>query len=267
MNRANNHDRQRMAVDILNASILLIKLEGSRFDYYKQKAWERDEILTSRGLELMEEAFRDVNPMEWRINILKCDDFHRITVSRISSHNEYNDIIPVDATTRSQFGMCTCGKPKKDGVPCRHMVVIAMLSKIEGLTRTHIMPYWWTTAHWQAQFAIDVYCQTDISLNTVKSMTIADDRLRCCPLWAAAKKKGRPKEDVCEKSVADHIKELAKKKRSRRTKFFCIICHKFDHNMADCFQNPANQLSTLEEGTSLEEGTDIFGEDYEEGKV
>jgi hypothetical protein len=104
-----------------------------------------------------------------------------------------------------------CGEPKKDGVPCRHMVVIAMSLKIEGLTRTHIMPYWWTTAHWRAQFAMDVYCPTDISLNTVKSMTIADDHLWYYPLWAAAKKKGRPKEDVREKSVADHMKELAKK--------------------------------------------------------
>ncbi len=267
MNKADNLARQRTAVNILNASILLIKLEGSRFDYYKQKAWERDEILTSCGLELMEKAFRDVNPIEWRINIMKCDDFHRITVSRISSQNEYNVIIPVEETMGSRFGTCTCGKPKKDGVPYKHMVVIAMLSKIEGLTRTHIMPYWWTTAHWRAQFAMDVYCPTDISLNTVKSMTIADHRSRYCPSWAAAKKKGRPKEDVREKSVADHIKELAKKKRSRRTKFFCGICHKFDHNMADCFQNPANRLSKLEEGSTLEEGTDIFGEDCQEGKA
>ncbi len=87
---------------------------------------------------------------------------------------------------------------------------------------------------------MDVYCPTDISLNTVKSMTIADDHLWYGPSWAAAKKKRWPKEDVHEKSVADHIKELAKKKQSRRTKFFCRICHKFDHNMADCFQNPAN---------------------------
>ncbi len=150
MNRANNLARQRTAVHILNALILLIKLEGSRFDYYKQKAWERDEILTSRGLEFMEEAFRDVNLMEWRINIVKCDNFHRITVSRTSSTNEYKVIIPEEETMGLQFGTCTCGKPKKDGVPCRHMVVISMSLKIEGLTRNHIMPCWWTTAHWRA---------------------------------------------------------------------------------------------------------------------
>jgi hypothetical protein len=76
-----------------------------------------------------------------------------------------------------------------------------------------------------------------------------------------SKEKGWPKADVCEKSVVDHIKESAKKKQSRRTKFYCRICHKFDHNMADCFQNPANQLSTLKEGT------DKFGEDGQEGKA
>ncbi len=37
--------------------------------------------------------------------------------------------------------------------------------------------------------------------------------------------------------------------------------------MADCFQNPANQLITLEEGSTLEEGTDKFGEDCQEGKA
>ncbi len=101
MNRANNLARQRMAVDILNALIILIKLEGSKFVYYKQKAWERDEILTNHGLELIEEAFQDVNQMEWRINIVKCDNFHRITVSRMTSTKEYKVIIPVEETMGS----------------------------------------------------------------------------------------------------------------------------------------------------------------------
>ena len=67
--------------------------------------------------------------------------------------------------------------------------------------------------------------------------------------------------DIREKSVVDHIEELVQKKQSRRTKFYCRICHKFDHNMADCFQNPANQQSTLKKGV------DKFGEDGQEGKV
>jgi hypothetical protein len=210
----------------------------------------------------MEEAFRDVNLMEYRISMNKCDTFHRITVSRMTSTNEYTVIIPVEETMGSRFGTCTCGKPKTDGVPCRHMVVVAMSSKIEGLTRIQIMPYWWTTAHWRAQYAMDVYCKTDISLNTVKSMTVPEDRLRYCPSWTAAKKKGRPKADNREKSLVDHIADSAKKKRgSRRTKLYCRICHKFDHNMVDCFQNPGNQQSTLKEAT------DDVGEEGQEGNV
>ena len=93
------------------------------------------------------------------------------------------------------------------------------------------MPYWWTTAHLQAQCAMDVYCPTDISLNRVKSMTVPKDCLRYCPPWVAAKKKGRPKADNRKKSVVDHILESALKKQGRRTKLYCRIC-----NMADFFR-------------------------------
>ena len=65
---------------------------------------------------------------------------------------------------------------------------------------------------------MDVYYPTDISLNTVKSMTVPEDHLRYCPSWTAAKKKGQPKVDNREKSLVDHISESAKKKRGRRTK-------------------------------------------------
>jgi hypothetical protein len=152
MNRVDAVARQHAAVDVLNAMILLItKLEGSQFEFYKQKAWSREEILTNGGIELMEEAFKDVNQREYRLNITNCDTYHRITMSRMTSTNEYTVIIPVDEFKGTRFGSCTCGKPKTDGIPCKHMVVVAMSSKIKGLTRMHVMPYWWTTEHWQDQ--------------------------------------------------------------------------------------------------------------------
>ncbi len=52
----------------------------------------------------------------------------------------------------------------------------------------------------------------------------------------------------------------------KRKAFTDRDCHR-RHNMADCFQNPANQLITLEEGSTLEEGMDKFGEDCQEGKA
>ena len=65
MNRANSVARKRAAVDVLNTMILLVKLEGSQFDFYKKKAWSCKDILTNRGAELMEEAFKDVNLREY----------------------------------------------------------------------------------------------------------------------------------------------------------------------------------------------------------
>ncbi len=86
MNKANLLARQRAAVDILNAVILLIKLEGERFNWHKQKAWDRDnQYLTELGLELMEEAFADVHIRDYMINITKAKTVHKCTVSRMKS--------------------------------------------------------------------------------------------------------------------------------------------------------------------------------------
>jgi hypothetical protein len=76
MNRANAVARQRTAVDVLNAMILVIKLEGYQFEYYKQKAWSCEEKLTNHGMELMEESFKDVNHREYQLDITNCDTFH-----------------------------------------------------------------------------------------------------------------------------------------------------------------------------------------------
>ncbi len=84
MNKANQLARQRTAVDILNAVILLIKLEGERFNWHKQKAWEMDnQLLTELGLELMEEAFADVDIRDFWINITTGKTVHKCTVSRM----------------------------------------------------------------------------------------------------------------------------------------------------------------------------------------
>jgi len=81
MNQANSVARERTAVDVLNAMILHVKLEGARFKFYKQKAWSRDEILTTRGMDLMEEVFRDINLREYKLNVMNCNTFHRVTVN------------------------------------------------------------------------------------------------------------------------------------------------------------------------------------------
>ena len=243
MNWANNLARERTAVDCLNAILIILKLEGKRFDLFKQEAWGRDDmVLTTRGLDLMEDAFMDVDICDYRLNVTHEETSHRCTVSRLLSNNQYIVNIPIEEDScGSRFGTCTCGKPAKDGLPCQHMVVVVKGIAIEGLIRVSIMPYWWTTSHWRAQYAVDEYCRTDVSLANIKATHHPDDKLRYCPGFVSVKK-GRPKKNARKMSVMDHIEEAANKKRKRRKKMFCKICHKFNHDTTECFKNPQNQL-------------------------
>ncbi len=152
----------------------------------------------------------------------------------------------------SRFGPCTCGKPTTDGVPCKHMVAIVKASKIEGLSRIQIIPYWLTSAYWQAQYAADVYCRTDVLMNAIKTTSNPEDDLRYCLAWTAGNKKGWPKKNIRQKSVIDLVEESSSNKCKQRRKMFYIICQKFNHTTADCFKNPANQLQTIGEALESE---------------
>ena len=80
-----------------------------------------------------------------------------------------------------------------------------------------------------------------MSLANIKATHHPDDKLRYCPGFVSVKK-GRPKKNDRKMSVMDHIEEAANKKRKRRKKMFCKICHKFNHDTTECFKNPQNQL-------------------------
>ena len=58
-------------------------------------------------MDLMEEAFRDVSVRDYRINITECNTFHRITVSHMTSANEYVVTIPMQERMGARFGTCT----------------------------------------------------------------------------------------------------------------------------------------------------------------
>jgi hypothetical protein len=235
MKNANDLARQKAAVDILNAAIKNIQLEGERFAWWKQQAWNRDQLLTDHGMAIMEEAFKDVNVHDYALTVAETEIYTEATVMRnaVNSKN-YTVRLPKEERLGSGFGSCTCGKPAKDGIPYQHMVILVKSYAGNGLTRIGIMPYWWTTAHWQAQYPEDLYCRTEITMESVQAMSNPEDDLRFCPSWSAAKKKGRPKKNKRIKSVMDHIEESAKKKRKRRVRYFCKICQKFNHNTQDC---------------------------------
>ena len=166
------------------------------------------------------------------------DDHYEATVSSLATNsNDYHVTIPKVSTGGSRFGKCTCGIPKRDGIPCVHMIVLAKGGHINdaGFTRLSVMPSWLSTSVWRSQFPEDSVCRGDISIQSVKNKYPPDDTLRYSPDWAAPKKAGRPKKDAKRKlGVMDEVA------RKRKKTLWCEICHKFNHNTRDCFKNPSN---------------------------
>jgi hypothetical protein len=70
MNRANQVARQRTAVDVLNGVILLLKLEAEQFHRYKQLAWQQEDVLTDKGMKLMEECFDSMNVRDYQMTVV-----------------------------------------------------------------------------------------------------------------------------------------------------------------------------------------------------
>jgi len=51
------------------------------------------------------------------------------------------------------------------------------------------------------------------------------------------------------------------KKRKRRVKYFCKICHKFNHNTQDCWKNPENKATNTQGSTDVGDGgDDVIGD-------
>jgi hypothetical protein len=142
----------------------------------------------------MAQAFEDVNAREYRMTVLQDVTSYTVSVSRnAAGSREYIVKLPKIAYNGSHFGACTCGVHSKEGIPCLHMVVIVKSSNIPHLTRSSIMPFFWSTAHWKNQYSLDVDWRTEMSINTVKATARLDKKIRCCPDWSASDKPGRPK--------------------------------------------------------------------------
>ncbi len=162
----------------------------------------------------MEEAFQDVNIQDFKVHLAENNDHHTAIVSKKSaSDREYSAIIPKSDTLGSRFGKCTCGFPKKEGIPCQHMMAVSKLGRIAGLTRAAVMPHWYTTAQWCNQFPEKTYIDTQQTLQSIKTKSTPHDKLGYFLNWLGSQKKDRPKKDKHRKRIADHIEQSAKKKR------------------------------------------------------
>jgi hypothetical protein len=99
MDRANSMARKKAAVDILNAAILILKLEEEQFASYKQQAWDRAEVLTDYGRNLMEEAFTNVHIRDYKMQLTEVNNKYVAKVKKfIANANEFIVTLPKSAT-------------------------------------------------------------------------------------------------------------------------------------------------------------------------
>jgi len=85
--------REKVAVDPINALALLLQMEVKRFNAKKGKAWNWNKELTPHGRKLSEEAFKEINPREYQINInQQGDEQWNCCVSKLTSTNKYQSL-------------------------------------------------------------------------------------------------------------------------------------------------------------------------------
>ncbi len=88
MNRANKDIRQKTAVDILNATLILLMKESTWYNKQQDLGWNHTCALYPKGMELMEEAFNNVNVQDFKVHSTENKNEHTAIVSKKSTSHE-----------------------------------------------------------------------------------------------------------------------------------------------------------------------------------
>ena len=83
INHANLRVQQRMAVNIIYMTMILIKLESGWFEQKKAISWDTDKILTPMGWVKHEESFKDVNLRNYEVSVVKEEDCTICKVTKV----------------------------------------------------------------------------------------------------------------------------------------------------------------------------------------
>jgi len=123
MNSANQDMRAQMAVDLLNAGILSIKLEVNRYYKMKKKVWGGSSILTPRGIEEYKATFTHLHPGHFSFHLKDYHDNIEMSVKLLNVTGKRKEVVtlPKEPVSGSHFGTCTCGAAQTDAVPCEHV--------------------------------------------------------------------------------------------------------------------------------------------------
>jgi hypothetical protein len=194
INRANQHAQERMVVDVVNATMVLVNLENRRFTQKREFAWNSNDVLTPKGKALRDKAFKDIDDNKYDITVETGDQFAKCSVRKVGANTKmYLAIILLAEVEGSRFGSCSCGVTQVMGVPCKHMVAVLKSGVIEGFGENNIMPVWWMTTTLKHQFPLDVEVGENMDIDWLKTKGEPDSNLRHCPAMAASNKSGHPK--------------------------------------------------------------------------
>jgi len=115
MNQSNDEARGKNAANPLNAALVILKKEGTRFlqgqsDAHKVSRFSNC-LLTPKGLAIMEEIFVKCDPSIYRMQMTDLLDSHKFVISKKSTTmREYIIVLPkMPLDHGSKFGSCTCG--------------------------------------------------------------------------------------------------------------------------------------------------------------
>jgi hypothetical protein len=103
MNAENKSIRERSAVDVVNAVILLMKLEKNRHQGMTEAAWKHDHVLTPRGIALSEEASKQVP--NFRAYTISAADYGKCQKFSVKG-NHPNSVTQSVMITREPFYGC-----------------------------------------------------------------------------------------------------------------------------------------------------------------
>jgi hypothetical protein len=242
MNAVNQEICSRIAVCSVNATMLSIKAECKRFRYQRAAAWSSSNELTPRGEQEYKEVFEGVNYRDFSINVVDRGNIGlEISVMRnvVGGRHANTVRIPKEPTKGSYFGRCTCGLPQHNAIPCKHMAVVVVSSRIPVLSRTNIMPFWWMRAQWQEQLGKDVLAECFANMEVIRAEFQPDENNRYCPVWSAPNKAGRPAKNKRKKLLLEQAK--GKRTKARPLTRFCQLCWKYNHCTIDCWVQEKNK--------------------------
>ena len=105
-------------------------MEAECVEKKKDKVWTHDHPLTPRGIEIVEEIYKDTNHCEYQMTVTPYDLHSECKVQcnvggSLQTVNIMTTPFKVALTEMTYYyGSCSCGAMSIDGAPCHHFAAV-----------------------------------------------------------------------------------------------------------------------------------------------